>query len=215
MICADLPYGTTQCKWDTIIPLDRLWQHYERVIKDRGVIALHAQTPFDKVLGASNLKLLRYEWIWEKGTATGHLNAKKAPMKAHENILIFYKKLPKYPPQMTTGHKPVNSYYTRRSGSCYAEADSISSGGGSVERYPRSVLRFSVEKNGVHPTQKPVELVEYFLRTYTDEGDLVLDNCMGSGTTGVACKRLGRDFIGMELDENYFEIAKRRIEEAA
>lgn len=132
MICADLPYGTTRCKWDTQIPLDRLWQHYERVIKDHGAIALHAQTPFDKVLGASNLKLLRYEWIWEKGTATGHLNAKKAPLKAHENILIFYKKLPKYNPQKTTGHKPVNTYYTRGTGSCYGEADSIRSGGGAL-----------------------------------------------------------------------------------
>ena len=197
MICADLPYGTTQCKWDTII-------------------ALHAQTPFDKVLGASNLRLLKYEWIWEKTAATGHLNAKKAPMKAHENILIFYKKLPKYHPQKTTGHSPVHSYTKHTDdGDCYGATQVGISGGGSTERYPRSVVVFSPDKQkcALHPTQKPIGLIEYLLRTYTDEGDLVLDNCMGSGTTGVACKRLGRGFIGMELDENYFEIAKRRIEE--
>ena len=211
MICADLPYGTTRCKWDTLIDLQALWQHYKRIIKDNGAIVLHAQTPFDKVLGASNLPMLRYEWIWEKGTATGHLNAKKAPMKAHENILVFYKKLPKYRPVKTVGHRPVNAFYTRKTGDCYGTAETVTSGGGSTERYPRSVLRMPVENNTLHPTQKPLALIEYLVRTYTDEGDTVLDNCMGSGTTGVACKKLNRQFIGIELTDNYFAIAKERI----
>ena len=214
MVCADLPYGTTQCKWDTVIDLQQLWQHYKRIMKDRGVIVLHAQTPFDKVLGASNLQMLRYEWIWEKTAATGHLNAKKMPMKAHENILVFYSELPKYRPQKTTGHKPVNSYTKHQDdGECYGATKAGISGGGATDRYPRSVLQFPTDKQtcSLHPTQKPLALIEYLVRTYTDEGDTVLDNCMGSGTTGVACKNLKRDFIGIELEDTYFSIATNRI----
>lgn len=214
MVCSDLPYGTTQCRWDTAIDLQELWAQYKRIIKDNGVIVLHAQTPFDKVLGASNLPMLRYEWIWEKGAATGHLNAKKAPMKAHENILVFYKKLPKYRPIKTTGHKPVNSYTKHQDdGECYGATKAGISGGGATDRYPRSVLRFPTDKQtcSLHPTQKPLALIEYLIRTYTDEGDTVLDNCMGSGTTGVACKNLNRDFIGIELYDQYFKIAIERI----
>lgn len=215
MVCADLPYGTTQCRWDTVIDLQQLWQHYKRIMKDRGVIVLHAQTPFDKVLGASNLQMLRYEWIWEKDRPTGHLNANRMPMKAHENILVFYKELPKYRPIKTTGHKPMNSYYTRQSGGCYNDASKVQSGGGATERFPRSCLHFPVEPGKTwHPTQKPLALIEYLIRTYTDEGDTVLDNCMGSGTTGVACKNLNRDFIGIELDTEYFQIATERIRAA-
>lgn len=191
-----------------------LWSHYNRIVKDNGAIVLFAQTPFDKVLGASNLKMLRYEWIWEKTTATGHLNVKKMPMKAHENILVFYKKLPTYNPQKTTGHTPVHSYTKHQDdGSNYGKTLVGISGGGSTERYPRSVQIFKSDKQkcALHPTQKPVGLCEYLIKTYTNEGDLVLDNCMGSGSTGVACINTNRNFIGMELDENYFNIAKKRI----
>lgn len=216
MILTDLPYGTTQNKWDCPINLDKLWVQYERVIKPTGCIALFAQAPFDKVLACSNLKLFRYEWIIEKTKATGHLNAKKAPLKAHENVLIFYKKLPTYNPQMTTGHEPVHSY-TKHSddGTCYGATKLGISGGGSTERYPRDVLKFKwdTQKSALHPTQKPVALLEYLIKTYTNEGDIVLDTCMGSGSTAVACINTGRFFIGYELDESYFNIAKRRLTE--
>ena len=194
-----------------------LWTHYNRIIKDNGCIALFAQTPFDKVLGTSNLSMLRYEWIWEKTQATGHLNAKKMPMKAHENILIFYKKLPTYNPQKTTGHTPIHSYTkyveTQNNTEIYGRMNKELSGGGETDRYPRSVLTFASDKqkNYLHPTQKPVALCEYMVKTYTNEGDIVLDNCMGSGSTGVAALNLNRKFIGIELDAKYFEIAKNRI----
>ena len=197
---------------------DGLWTHYNRIIKDNGVIVLFAQTPFDKILGNSNLKMLRYEWIWEKTTATGHLNAKKMPMKAHENILVFYKKLPVYNPQKTNGHKPVNSY-TKHSddGSNYGKTKIGISGGGNTDRYPRSVQVFKTDKQkcALHPTQKPVALCEFLIRTYTNHGATILDNTMGSGTVGVATLNIGeeRKFIGIESDENYFNIAKKRIED--
>lgn len=178
---------------------------------------LFAQTPFDKVLGVSNLKMLKYEWIWEKTTATGHLNAKKMPMKAHENILVFYKQLPKYSPQKTKGHLPAHSY-TKYSGdgSNYGKTKIGLSGGGSTERYPRSVQVFKNDKQKIalHPTQKPVLLLEYLIKTYTTEGEIVLDNCMGSGSTGIACLNCKRKFIGIELDEHYFNIATDRINQS-
>jgi len=213
---SDLPYGTTRCKWDSIILLDEMWDQLKRIVKPNGAIVLTAQTPFDKVLGASNLSMLKYEWIWEKPSATGHLNAKKMPMKAHENALVFYKKLPTYNPQKTTGHREVNNFYTRKSGECYGNANSLSSGGGSTERFPRSVLKFAnvTNKDRLHPTQKPVELMEYFISTYTIPGDIVVDPTMGVGTTGVAAKNLNRKFIGIELDLDYFNIALDRIEKA-
>ena len=214
MILCDLPFGTTKNKWDLIIPLDKLWTEYRRIIKDNGAIVLFAQTPFDKVLGFSNLKMLRYEWIWEKTLATGHLNAKKMPMKSHENILVFYKKLPTYNPQKTTGHKPVNSYTKHRgAGSNYGKTKTGISGGGSTERYPRSVQLFKSDKqkSTLHPTQKPVALLQYLIETYTNECELVLDNCMGSGSTGIACLNTNRKFIGIEKDAKYFDIACNRI----
>lgn len=224
LILCDLPYGTTACKWDTIIPFEPLWVQYERVIKKNGAILLFAQTPFDKVLGCSKLELLKYEWIWEKTQATGFFNAKKMPMKAHENILVFYKKPPTYNPQKTEGHKPMNSYTKKadvqNKTEVYGKVSLDVSGGGNTDRFPRSVQVFSSDKqktklNGtIHPTQKPVDLLEYLIKTYTNEGDLVLDNCMGSGTTGVACMRTGRDFIGIEKDPAYFDIARKRINEA-
>ena len=214
MILCDLPYGTTQNNWDSVIELDRLWIEYWRIVKPNAAIVLTAQTPFDKVLGVSQLGWLKYEWIWEKTTATGHLNAKKMPMKAHENILVFYKNLPTYNPQKTTGHKPANSYTKHQDdGSNYGKTKSGISGGGQTDRFPRSVQLFRTDKQKIalHPTQKPVALMEYLLHTYTNEGETVLDNCMGSGTTGVACKNLNRKFIGIEMDEGYFNIAKERI----
>lgn len=218
MIFCDLPYGTTQNKWDSVIDLPTLWGEYERVIKDNGAIVLFAQTPFDKVLGESNLKLLKYEWIWEKTQATGHLNAKKMPMKAHENILVFYKKLPTYNPQKTTGHKPMNSGVRRSSlkNENYNEINKVDLPfGGDTDRYPRTVLEFKSDKqkNYLHPTQKPLALIEYMIKTYTNEGDLILDNTCGSGTTGLGAKNLNRNYIMMEQDPKYFEIAKARVGE--
>lgn len=226
LILCDLPYGTTRNKWDSIIDLDRLWADYDRIIKDNGAILLFAQTPFDKVLGVSNLKHLRYEIIWQKTAPTGFLNAKKMPMKAHENILVFYKKLPTYNPQMTQGHlRKVSSKSSRKKSverqklkvdnndSNYNFYGESAEGYDSTERYPLSVQVFAKDqqKENYHPTQKPVALLEWLIKTYTNEGDLVLDNCMGSGSTGVACVNTNRDFIGFELNEQYFEIAKERI----
>ena len=217
MIFADLPYGTTQCKWDSVIDLPKLWSEYERVIKDNGVILLFAQTPFDKVLGSSNLKLLKYEWIWEKTQATGHLNAKKMPMKSHENILVFYKNLPTYNPQKTTGHKPVNSYTKSiKNGTADGEVygkTGIVSGGGNTDRYPRSVLTFASDKQKscLHPTQKPLALIEYMIKTYTNEGDLILDNTCGSGTTLLGAAKLKRNYIGIEKEEKYYNITIKRL----
>ena len=216
LVLCDLPFGTTRNKWDIPINLDNLWEQYLRIIKDNGAIVLFAQTPYDKILATSNIKLLRYEWIWEKTHATGHLNSKKMPLKAHENILVFYKKLPTYNPQKTTGHTPVHSYTKHTDdGTNYGKTKIGISGGGSTERYPRSVLKFSkdTQKISLHPTQKPVALLEYLIKTYTNEGDLVLDNCMGSGSTGVAAINTNRKFIGIEKDDNYFEIARNRIEQ--
>jgi len=215
MILADLPYGTTRNKWDSIIDLSRLWENYARVAKDNAAIVLTAQSPFDKVLGVSNLEHLRYEWIWEKTTATGHLNAKRAPMKAHENVLVFYKNAPTYNPQMTTGHAPVNAYTKHQDdGSNYGATKAGISGGGSTERYPRSVLEFATDKQkeALHPTQKPLALMAYLIRTYTNPGDAVLDNCAGSGSTLIAARRQGRKAVGIEMDEAYCEVIAKRIE---
>lgn len=215
MILCDLPYGTTKNKWDKTISLEKLWIQYKRIIKPKGAIILFSQSPFDKVLACSNLEMFRYEWIWEKTTATGFLNSNKAPLKAHENILVFYKEFAIYNPQKTKGHNPVHNYKKHSNdGNNYGSTKIGISGGGSTERFPRSVLKFKTDKQktALHPTQKPVALCEYLIRTYTIENMLVLDNCMGSGTTGVACINTGRRFIGMELDESYFTIAKTRVE---
>lgn len=211
MIMCDLPYGTTQNKWDSILPLDELWAHYRRIC--RGAIVLTAQTPFDKVLGASNMGMLKYEWIWEKDNGTGFLNAKKAPLKTHENILVFYDKPPTYLPQMRQGFKP----YTQKQGSGSNNYGAVTPGHvteNNGDRYPVTVLKFARDKSKLHPTQKPVALMEYLIRTYTNEGELVLDNCMGSGTTGVAAINTGRRFIGMEQNPEYFAIAEDRIQTA-
>ena len=216
MILCDLPYGTTRNKWDVVIDLDSLWSQYERIIKDNGAIVLFAQTPFDKVLGSSNLKLLKYEWIWEKNKATGFLNSKKMPLKAHENILVFYKKLPTYNPQglikkeAPTINKGNRGRMSEVSNYGVANKDAIQE----YENYPRDLLKFGVVMRPIHPTQKPLSLLMYLVRTYTNENQVILDNCMGSGSTGVACVNTNRKFIGIELDDKYFEISKSRLNEA-
>lgn len=218
LVLCDLPYGTTKAKWDSVIDLDRLWLEYKRIIKPNGVILLFAQTPFDKVLGVSNLKWLKYEWIWEKTQATGHLNAKKMPMKAHEQILVFYNKLPTYNPQKTTGHKPINSYTkyieTQNNTELYGKMNKEIKGGGETDRYPRSVLKYASDKQTeyLHSTQKPLKLCEYLIKTYTNEGDLVLDNTAGSGTTGLAAKNLNRNYILIEKEEEHYQTILKRLE---
>ena len=215
MILADLPYGTTKCKWDTIIPFEPLWEQYERVIKDNGAIVLFGSQPFTSALVMSNLKLFKYEWIWQKTLATNFMLVKKQPAKKHENILVFYKKQPTYNPQMETG-KPYKDKPRKRTVGIHGNAETIKKAiNNEGTRYPSSVQLFSNGNNGnVHPTQKPVDLCEYLIKTYTNEGETVLDNTMGSGTTGVACVNANRSFIGMELDDKYFGIAKARINKA-
>lgn len=224
MILCDLPYGTTKCSWDSIIDLNNLWEQYKRIIKPNGAILLFAQTPFDKVLGASNLSMLRYEWIWEKTSASGHLNAKKMPMKAHENILVFYKHLPTYNPEKTQGHvRKISSAKNRamcierrnkKESYIYNKeyADKVN-GYDSTERYPRSVIKFKSDKQklALHETQKPLALCEYLIKTYTNEGDVVLDNAAGSGTTGLAAKNLNRNFIMMENDPKFYLMCVDRV----
>lgn len=221
LILCDLPYNTTRATWDKQIDLELLWKHYERIIKPNAAILLFAQTPFDKILGMSNLKLLRYEWIWEKTQATGFLNANKMPLKSHENILVFYKNPPTYYPQKTTGHKPMHSYTKRpevqNKTELYGQMNKQISGGGDTDRFPRSVLTFASDKQKtkldgtIHPTQKPLALCEYFIKTYTNPGDLVLDNTAGSGTTGLAAKNLNRNFILIEKELKWIEVIKKRI----
>lgn len=210
-IITDPPYGTTQNKWDSVIPFDKMWERLNKLIKPNGAIVLFAQTPFDKVLGSSNIKALKYEWIWKKNKPTGHLNSKKMPLKEHENILVFYKKLPIYNPQGIIKKDVPTIRKGRYNGTNYGDSakDAIQE----YYNYPKSILEFNSVAKPIHPTQKPVDLLEYLIKTYTNENELVLDFTMGSGSTGVACMNTNRKFIGIELDEKYFEIAKNRIEE--
>lgn len=215
MVMCDLPYGTTACKWDTVIPFEPLWEQYKRICK--GAIVLTASQPFTSALGMSNIGMLKYEWIWSKGRGTGFQIAKYKPMVSHENILVFGDGKVTYNPQMRPRDKPRKSKFngtTRQmlvSGGIPFEAKIAL-----TEKYPITEIEFSNNNQSakVHPTQKPVALMEYLIKTYTNEGMVVLDNCMGSGTTGVACVNTKRNFIGIEMDENYFAIASKRIEEA-
>lgn len=261
MILCDLPYGTTQNGWDSVISMNDfieieyknrilvlsadnyylhifkntkvsfneakqiwdikhkkgLWYHYNIIIKDDGVIALTAQSPFDKVLGTSNLDMLRYEWIWDKPEASGFLNAERMPLKAHENVLIFYKKLPTYNPEKTKGAKKVSLKESKdkcKMSDTYGKHINTKDYC-SDERYPRSILKFSSDKQkiNIHPTQKPVPLFEYLIKTYTSENQTVLDNCMGSGKTAIACINTNRNYIGYEMDKTYYDLATKRVEE--
>ncbi len=213
MILCDLPYGTTACKWDTIIPFEPLWEQYKRIIKDNGAVVLFGSQPFTTKLIQSNLEMFRYEWIFEKHQGTNPAMAKKQPLKAHENILVFYKLQPVYCPQMGKG-KPYKGYKSDKPQSeVYGGGKSVHRDNPNGTRYPKTVVKFTKDKGKrFHPTQKPVALLEYLIKTYTNEGDTVLDNCMGSGSTGVACINTNRKYIGIEKELKYFEIAKKRIE---
>jgi DNA modification methylase len=216
-IICDLPYGTTNCKWDTVIPLDKLWFEYERIIKDNGAIVLNASQPFTSALVMSNPKIFKYEWIWQKSHATGHLNSKKQPLRQHESVCVFYKKQCTYNPQM------IDKTYLDKRTKSGADVDAdVYNKFNKVERqipvtkgYPKTIQYFATPfkggEGGKHPTQKPLSLVEYLIRTYTNKGDTILDNTMGSGTTMVACKKLGRNGIGIEKEEKYFKIAQERV----
>ena len=212
MILCDLPYGTTACSWDTIIPFEPLWEQYERVIKDNGAIVLTASQPFTSALVMSNTKLFRYEWIWEKTIFTNFALVKKQAAKKHENICVFYKKQPTYNPQMESG-APYKDKERGRTmgvmGDAISKKKAINNEG---VRYPSSVQKFSNKNNGgVHPTQKPVALFEYLIKTYTNKNETVLDNCMGSGTTAIACTNTERNYIGFELDQEYYNKSLERI----
>lgn len=213
MVLADLPYGMTRQKTDKAIDLHVLWKQYNRITKPDAAVLLFAKPPFDKIIANSNLDNYRYDWIWHKSRATGHLNANRMPLSAHENICVFYRKPPLYNPQKTTGHKPVHAFYTRSSGDNYGLANSLVSGGGNTERYPRSVINFKPVngKNSIHPNQKPVELLKYLICTYTEPGQTVLDNTAGSGSTIEACIDTGRYGIGIEKDESMFILAIDRL----
>lgn len=211
MVCCDMPYGTTACKWDTVLPLDMLWHHYKRICKDAAAIVLNASQPFTTTLISSNLKGLKHHWVWDKSVGTGFQVAKYRPMMQTEDLLAFSlngKKI-KYNPQKNLLLKPVKEKYAATKSGSSPLAHLNKGERVVIDRYPKNLLSFKRDANRQHPTQKPVALIEYLIKTYTNEGDTVLDNCMGSGTTGVACKNLGRDFIGIELDEKYFEIAKK------
>ena len=216
LVLCDLPYGSTACAWDAVLPFDPLWQQYRRVLKPRGALVLFAAQPFATDLINSARKLFRYDLVWEKTAPVGHANANKMPMRSHELVLVFYQRLPKYHPQ---GLIPLERPVTHRPSRQKAGGVYHGMARGSVQRYtnyPRSVLHFSNRKEKrYHPTQKPVELLEYLVKTFTDPGDLVLDNCMGSGSTAVACLNTGRRFAGFELNRGYYETARARVRERA
>lgn len=211
-IITDPPYGTTQCKWDSVLPFESMWKELKRIIKPNGAIVLFGSEPFSSALRMSNIKQYKYDWIYVKSMVQNFLNVKKQPLRNNECISVFYKKQCVYNPQMRAG----DPYITCRgkSGNSISSDKNITNGGHITItnglRYPLSVMAKVKPDTGLHPTQKPVELIEYLIKTYTNEGETVLDFAMGSGTTGVACKNLNREFIGIELDKEYFNIAKNR-----
>lgn len=221
MVLCDLPYGLTQNKKDITLPFDKLWEQYNRIIKNNGCIALFGQGLFFIDLVNSNRKMYKYDLVWNKVLTSGFLNAKRMPLRQHEQIAIFYKKRPTYNPQFTIGnplHSKGISYKTEvLKNNNYGKFNIMEDiRAGCTEKYPTSILKFSKSHPSIakHPTEKSVELLEWLIKTYTNENDIVLDNCMGSGSTGVACVNTNRNFIGIELDEGYFNIAKERIENA-
>lgn len=215
MICCDLPFGTTACSWDVVIPFDQLWSCYKQLIKENGAIVLFGSQPFTTDLINSNREWFRYEIIWEKEQGTNPMLAQKQPLKCHENIIVFYKKQPTYNPQKTKG-KPYSGFNSKNGktiGEVYGSLKSTHKEN-SGDRFPKSVQQFNTE-GGFHPTQKPITLVEWLIATYTNKDEIVLDNTMGSGTSGIACMKLGRKFIGIEDDTIHFSTAKKRISESA
>jgi DNA modification methylase len=221
MILADLPYGTTACMWDNVIPFEPLWEQYWRVLKPKGTVVLFGCQPFTSALGASQIKYLQYSWAWDKIHSTGHLNAKKRPMKRCEDILVFYRAQSTYNAQnlVYSPKKMTNSdSHCQRGKGCETSTVEGRLRKDYVQEFtgwPRNLITFkSANGNKDHPAQKPVALLEYLIKTYTNKCETVLDNCMGSGSTGVACINTGRNFIGIEMDDKYFEIAKNRIESA-
>ena len=216
MVLCDLPYGTTQCNWDIIIPFDDLWKELNRVCKKNAAMVFTASQPFTSLLITSNIKNFKYNWVWEKSKATGYLNSNKQPMRAHEDICVFYRKQPTYNPIMVNG-TPYNKGEAHRPTDVYGSQKSVLVKSDSGLRFPRTVQYFkTAESEGkvLHPTQKPLALINYLIRTYTNEEDIIIDPVMGSGTTGVAAINLNRKFIGFELDENYFNISQERIQKA-
>lgn len=223
LILCDLPYGTTKCKWDVIIPFDKLWYEYNRIITDDGAIVLFGKEPFSSQLRVSNLEMFKYDWIWVKDTKSNFMQANYQPLNNVELVSVFSKAyarnikgkiMMKYHPQFTIGKEyklPKVSKTTDLFGENHKNGVYKHYERDTTKRYPYNIIHFNMDKHKVHPTQKPIELLEYLIKTYTDEGDLVLDNCMGSGSTGVACKNLGRNFIGIEKEKKYFDIAKERI----
>ncbi len=212
MVLADPPYGTTRCKWDSVIPIDPMWEQLKRIVKPSGAIVMTASQPFTTTLIASNLKMFRYCWVWDKSQVTNFLNSKKQPLRRTEDVAVFYRSQPTYKPQMTRG-KPytISRAYETESYGRQRENATVNSG----TRYPDGIIRIpQIRVKGGHPTQKPVALMEYLIRTYTNEGETVLDFAMGSGTTGVAALNTGRRFVGIELEERYFSDAKDRLSEA-
>lgn len=217
MILCDLPYGTTACKWDVVIPFEPLWAHYERVIKDNGAIVLTASQPFTSHLVMSNIKLFKYEWIWKKTQPNGFLNAKKMPLKYSESVLVFYKKSPVYNPQFRERPKEniKPGRYKKRcaKSEIYGEYEFADFRVIPLDKlYPSNVIEFANQQERRHPTQKPTPLFAYFIRTYTNRGDTVLDNCMGSGTTAIACIQEDRNFIGFEMNKKFYDDSIERIE---
>lgn len=226
MILCDLPYGTTACKWDNIIPFEPLWQQYERIIKDNGAIVLFGAEPFSSLLRTSNINLYKYDWIWIKTRALGFTNAKNKPMNKHELVSVFSKgtcangsknKMIYNPQGLIPFNKVVSGIKdckADRGGHKFSRKSHKQKYVQQYTNYPNQILEFKSEPKPVHPTQKPIALLEYLIKTYTNKNDIVLDNCMGSGSTGVACINTNRNFIGFELDEKYFEIAKNRLEQS-
>lgn len=218
LVLTDPPYGTTACKWDAVIPFEPMWSEVWRVAKALAPVVMTSSQPFTSTLVGSMIKAFKYSLVWHKTEPTGFLNAKRMPLRAHEDINVFYRYSGTYNPQMTHGHPRKVARNVDRStkvSECYGDQSGVTSYD-STSRYPRSVLTFATDKrtSNLHPTQKPVALMEYLIRTYTNEGETVLDFTMGSGTTGVACVNTGRNFIGIERDPGYFEIASKRIEAA-
>ena len=221
MILADLPYQVTACKWDTIIPFEPLWEHYERIIKDNGAIVLTGQEPFSSHLRMSNIEDYRYDWKWDKVVGSNFINAKRMPLKVYEDVMIFYKRQPTYNPQMVL-REERNFRVSGKSGNTSNRVNGVKQLSGVASnktKYPTNKIeinRLEKELNSkhvIHPTQKPIALFEYLIKTYTNEGETVLDNCMGSGTTAIACINTNRNFIGFELDETYYNLSLQRIAE--